>query len=449
MTAETRIVTSTNTTTVSVTGLGDVPVTFTERGIGQPVLLLHGGAGAFSVAGFADLLAASGPARVITPVHPGFDGTPRPVDLASIASLAALYGQLLRDLRLSDVCVIGNSIGGWIAAELALAESAAPDRRVSSVVLVDAAGLQIDDAPIPDFFSLTLDQVFDLSYFDPDAFRIDPATLTPERAATQAANRSALRAYAGTQMADPSLLRRLPGVRIPALAVWGAADRMVPPEHGKAYAEAIPGGQFLLIAKAGHLPQLETPDELLAAVTEFAAKQSQHHATSPSQEDAVVVSGVSIVQSGEGERVLAGSVHLRILEDGSTTSHRLGIVEITIAPHTAGPPQHRHARHDEGFYVVSGTAQFTVGEQTYEAEQGTLVMVPPGAPHTFANASDRPAVLLNTFTPDFYVQYFRDLRDLAASGQPPEPEVIGRVMARYATEPATTFADSAGGPAGS
>jgi len=270
---------STETTTVSVTGLGDVPVTSTERGIGQPVLLLHGGAGAFSVAGFAELLATSGAARVITPVHPGFDGTPRPAELASVASLAGLYGQLLRDLHLSDVCVIGNSIGGWIAAELAVAESAAPDRRVSSVVLVDAAGLQIDAAPVPDFFSLTLDQVFDLSYFDPGAFRIDPAALPPERAAALAANRSALMAYAGSGMADPTLLGRLPEVRIPALAVWGAADRMVPPEHGKAYAAAIPGGQFRLIAKAGHLPQLETPDELLAAVTEFTAEQSQHLAT--------------------------------------------------------------------------------------------------------------------------------------------------------------------------
>ena len=262
MNTETRIVTA-----------GDlhVPLTFTDQGSGQPVLLLHGGAGAFSVTRFAELLSSSAPARVITPVHPGFDGTPRPERLASIASLAAVYGQLLRDLGLSDVCMIGNSIGGWIAAELALAESAAPDRRVTSAVLVDAAGLQIDAAPIADFFSLTLDQVFDLSYFDPEAFRIDPAGLSPERAATQAANRSALQVYAGTTMTDPTLLGRLPGVRIPVLAVWGAADRMVPPEHGKAYAEAIPGGQFRLITAAGHLPQLETPAELLAVVREFAA----------------------------------------------------------------------------------------------------------------------------------------------------------------------------------
>jgi mannose-6-phosphate isomerase-like protein (cupin superfamily) len=149
---------------------------------------------------------------------------------------------------------------------------------------------------------------------------------------------------------------------------------------------------------------------------------------------------VSIVGPGQGEAALAGPLQLRILEDGSTTAHRLGIAEITIAPHTAGPPQHRHARHDEGFYVVSGTAQFTVGDQTYRAPRGTLVMIPPGAPHTFANPADEPAVLLNTFTPDLYVQYFRDLRDLAASGQPPSQQDIEQVMARYATEPATTFA---------
>jgi pimeloyl-ACP methyl ester carboxylesterase len=266
---------ATDTAILTVADLGTVPVTYTDRGSGRPVLLLHGGAGAISVAGFADLLSSSEPARVITPVHPGFDGTPRPEQLASIPSLAAVYGQFLRDLGLTDVCVIGNSIGGWIAAELAIAESATPDRRVSSVVLVDAAGLQIDAAPVPDFFSLTLDQVFDLSYFSPDAFRIDPATLTDERKAAMAGNRAALLAYAGHEMADPTLRGRLSQVRVPALAVWGAADRMIPAAHGQAYAEAIPGGQFRLIDRAGHLPQLETPAELLAAVWEFASPDAR------------------------------------------------------------------------------------------------------------------------------------------------------------------------------
>jgi quercetin dioxygenase-like cupin family protein len=146
---------------------------------------------------------------------------------------------------------------------------------------------------------------------------------------------------------------------------------------------------------------------------------------------------VSIVGPADGEVPLSGPVRVRILEDGSSTAHRLGMAELTVAPRTAGPPQHRHARHDEGFYVVSGQARFTVGETSYDAPAGTLVMVPPGAPHTFANVTDEPAVLLNTFTPDLYVQYFRDLHDMLASGQPLTDEAVTRAMARYATVPAT------------
>jgi mannose-6-phosphate isomerase-like protein (cupin superfamily) len=149
---------------------------------------------------------------------------------------------------------------------------------------------------------------------------------------------------------------------------------------------------------------------------------------------------ISIVVPDEGEVALAGPTRMRILEDGRTTSHRLGLGEITIAPHTDGPPQHRHAQHDEGFYVVSGTARFTVGDTSHDAPAGTLVMVPPGARHTFANPGDEPTVLLNTFTPDLYVQYFRDLHDMIASGQPLTGEAITGVMARYATVPATEYA---------
>ena len=149
---------------------------------------------------------------------------------------------------------------------------------------------------------------------------------------------------------------------------------------------------------------------------------------------------VSIVGPGDGEVALSAPVRVRILEDGSTTGHRLGLAELTIAPGTAGPPQHRHAAHDEGFYVVSGRARFTVGEDSYDAPAGTLVMVPPGAPHTFANAGDEPAVLINTFTPDLYVRYFRDLHDMLASGQPMTAEAVTGVMARYQTVPATDYA---------
>jgi quercetin dioxygenase-like cupin family protein len=149
---------------------------------------------------------------------------------------------------------------------------------------------------------------------------------------------------------------------------------------------------------------------------------------------------VSVVTPASAEVIQLGPTRMRILEDGRTTGHRLGMGEITLPPHTPGPPQHRHARHDEGFYVVSGAARFTVGETTYDAVPGTLVMIPPGAPHTFANLGDEPAVLLNTFTPDLYVQYFRDLGEMIASGKPLTPENTIEAMSRYATTPATDYA---------
>lgn len=149
---------------------------------------------------------------------------------------------------------------------------------------------------------------------------------------------------------------------------------------------------------------------------------------------------VSVVAPDGGETIGLGPATIRILEDGATTAHRLGIAEIVLAPHSEGPPQHRHAEHDEGFYVVSGTARFTVGTTDHDAPAGTLVMVPPGAPHTFANPGDQPLVMVNTFTPDRYVQYFRDLREMLAGGGRTQAQAAAEAMGRYATTVTDEFA---------
>jgi pimeloyl-ACP methyl ester carboxylesterase len=253
------------TTYTLPTSFGEVPVTVTESGQGSPVLLLHGGAGPDSVAGFAGLLAARHPLRVLTPVNPGFGGTPRPGQLDSVRRLAEVYRQLLDHLDLAGVTVVGSSIGGWIAAELALAAS----QRVGRLTLLDAAGLASTEHPATDFFSLTLDQVTDLSWANPDGHRIDLAAMTDAQKAVMAGNRAALQAYGGPSMADPGLASRLAGITVPTLVVWGEADRMVTPGYGKEYAAAIPGAEFHLLPNAGHLPQLEAPEALLALFERF------------------------------------------------------------------------------------------------------------------------------------------------------------------------------------
>jgi pimeloyl-ACP methyl ester carboxylesterase len=249
-------------------GAGTVDLLVEERGEGKPFLLLHGGAGPMSMARFAGMLAARG-ARVITPTHPGFARTTRPDALNSVRALAQLYATLLDQIGANGVTVIGNSVGGWVAAELALA--AAP--RLGGVVLVGATGIDVPGHPIPDTSKLSLDEIMSLSYHNPKPFRIDPSTMTDDQRAVMGANRVALGAYA-PQMSDPTLAGRLAKVSVPVLVISGDSDRIVDAGYGRGYAATIPGAKFVLLAGTGHLPQIETPELLLETVWNFG------HATS-------------------------------------------------------------------------------------------------------------------------------------------------------------------------
>ncbi len=256
----------TTTRTVALADVGPVEVTVSEYGDGQPFLLLHGGGGPDTVTGFAELFAKTHDVRVIAPTHPGFGGAARPGALTSIPGLAALYVALIDQLEADDVTVIGNSIGGWITAEMALLASP----RINGAVLVDAVGIEVPGHPIADFFSLTMDEVFTLSFHNPEPFRIDPATLPPAAQAIAAGNRAALATYAGTAMSDPTLAGRLAHVELATLVLWGDSDRIADPHYGRAYAAAIPPARFQLLKDTGHLPQLEAPEQLMNAIWNYA-----------------------------------------------------------------------------------------------------------------------------------------------------------------------------------
>jgi pimeloyl-ACP methyl ester carboxylesterase len=266
---------STKAHLVTTSQFGPVSVTVSDQGSGRPFLLLHGGGGPFTVAGFAERLGGTPDARVLTPTHPGFGGTPRPESLGTIAGLAALYAALLEQLDLHDVTVVGNSIGGWITAELALLGSP----RVGRVVLVGAVGIVVDGHPVADPFAISLPELIERSYYNPAAFAINPATLTDAQRAGAAANRAALAVYGGQPSAGDATLRgRLAKVAVPALVVWGEADRIGDVEYGRAYAAAIPRAEFTLLAKTGHMPQVETPELLLRAILDFTAAHASRHA---------------------------------------------------------------------------------------------------------------------------------------------------------------------------
>lgn len=237
---------------------GGLTLTFDDRGSGPAVLVLHGGGGPLTVARFVDAMSAH--ARVLAPVHPGFAGTPRPDGFDSIEQIADAYVALLDELALTDVLVVGFSIGGWIANALALRAGS----RLRGVVLVDGAGIMVDGEPCADVFSLTPQQLSALSCHDPARFGIDPSALSEAQKAGMAANMRTLAAYGRARdMGDAGLRARLADVRVPVLVVWGESDRVVTPAYGRAVAASFPDARFELIAQCGHMPQIEQPERLL------------------------------------------------------------------------------------------------------------------------------------------------------------------------------------------
>jgi pimeloyl-ACP methyl ester carboxylesterase len=258
--------TATSTTrTINVANVGPVGLTVEERGNGQPFLVLHGGAGPQSIAAFAGLLAEQG-WRVLVPTHPGFGGTPRPDKLDSVAGLTALYHGLLDDLGLEAVTVIGNSVGGWVAAEMAVSSSS----RISRLVLLDAVGIETEGHHVADVSGLSVPEIQALSFHDPTPFRVDPTALPDAQKAVLAGNGAALAIYAGSPaMADPTLLDRLDGINIPTLVLWGDSDQIVEPAYGQAYAAAIPRAHFQILPATGHMPQMETPGLALEAIRDW------------------------------------------------------------------------------------------------------------------------------------------------------------------------------------
>ena len=247
-----------------------VAVEIAEREDGPPLLLLHGGHPSVRIGAndaIVELLSAD--ARVIAPTHPGFGITPAPPHLTTIDDLAYLYLDLMDAMDLRDCAVVGLSIGGWIAAEMAVKSTA----RMSRLVLVDSVGIKPgarDSRDIADIYALTNKQLDELVYADPKAMARDTKTLPESELVLIARSRESTGRYAWNPfMHDPKLMGRLHRVRIPTLVLWGDADRVVKPEYGRAFAAAIPGARFETISGAGHFPHLEQPVKLAQSIREF------------------------------------------------------------------------------------------------------------------------------------------------------------------------------------
>jgi len=245
---------------------GGVPLSFLDLGAGAPILVLHGAGGLLPDAPFLSGLAKHG--RVIAPTHPGFGRAELPDWIDSIDDLAYLYLDLLDALDLREVTVIGFSLGGWIAAEIATKSTA----RIARLILVDAVGIKISDRltrDITDIFATEPAELLRLTFHDPSKAP-DLTALSDAAVELIARNREASALYLWEPYAhNPKLVRRLHRIDVPVLLLWGESDGIVTPAYGRAFAERIPGARFEVIADAGHVPQIEQPEAFVASVARF------------------------------------------------------------------------------------------------------------------------------------------------------------------------------------
>jgi pimeloyl-ACP methyl ester carboxylesterase len=238
-----------------------------RRGVGHPILLLHGPQPVAPQARILDLLARQ--AEVIAPSHPGFGHSPRPDDFDSVYDLVHLYLDFLDQWPNGKVTLLGMSFGGWLAAEIAVACG----HRLDRLILVDALGIKVSDRETPDIldlFNTSPSEVVRRSWHDADRWAPDFDAMSDDDLVVRHRNWEALCVYGWhPYMYNPRLRRWLSRIAVPTLVLWGASDRVVTPDYGRAYAASIPGARFELIERAGHHPEIELPEAFAERVLAF------------------------------------------------------------------------------------------------------------------------------------------------------------------------------------
>jgi pimeloyl-ACP methyl ester carboxylesterase len=246
--------------------VADVELELFEGGQESPILFLHGASGFAERQPFVAPLSAK--RRLIAPSHPGFGKSSLPEWLDSIDDITHIYLELLDKLSLDKLDIVGCSIGGWIAADMA---TKTPER-VRRLVMVGPVGVKVgspDKLDIPDIFAMPQADVNKLVFHDPSRAP-DTSKMSDDELAVMFRNRETTALLVWEPwMHNTKLKRRLHRVTAPALFMRGASDGLVSDEYLKAYAGLLPNARTTTIAAAGHAPHLEQPEAFASAVLEF------------------------------------------------------------------------------------------------------------------------------------------------------------------------------------
>jgi pimeloyl-ACP methyl ester carboxylesterase len=243
----------------------DVGIRLRRAGRGATVLFLHGAGGVPQWLPFFDLLAER--YEVLVPEHPGFGASDDPPWIRSTADLAMFYLDLVEEAGLDGVHLIGNSLGGWLAAEILIRDRA----RFRSLVQLAPAGIRVKGVPAGDNFIWGPEEALRNLYHDQSfADRILAVKPSEEQMDAMLKNRFTV-AKLGWQPRwfDPDLEKWLHRIKLPALVVWGENDKIMPPAYAALWRERLPEARLVMLENCGHLPHVEHAERVAREVCAF------------------------------------------------------------------------------------------------------------------------------------------------------------------------------------
>ena len=242
-----------------------------QGGNGDPLLVLHDETGQTSPLRYAESLAQDFTLHM--PAHPGFGVTDRLDWIMLVRDLASWYLRVIDELELGQVNLLGFSMGGWLAAEMACQSP----KTFKKMALVAPMGIKPPTGEILDMFLIVAREYLEESILDtaatPEYTSAYPEDASPEQIeiweqAREESARLAWRPYMW-HAALPQLLERL--TDLPTLLVWGEQDGVIPISAGEAYQQAIKGSRLETIPNCGHRPEMEQTEEFTRLVRDFFA----------------------------------------------------------------------------------------------------------------------------------------------------------------------------------
>ena len=238
-------------------------------GSGEPLLYLHGASGAPAVLPFMEKLAQR--FDMLVPEHPGFGASDEPGWLENMHDLAYFYLDVLESLELRGLHLVGSSLGGWLALEMAVRDAS----RLKSLLLVGPAGVSVPGVKPGDVFLWSPEELTRNLFFDPAlAEKMLAQPMTPELLDVSLKNRHTVaRLGWEPRMHDPFLRKWLHRVNVPVKIVWGEADKILPVAYAGEFKKLMPAAEVEIIPRCGHLPQAERPEEFCDIVMRFAGKR--------------------------------------------------------------------------------------------------------------------------------------------------------------------------------